>query len=46
VGKPALKNSVVIMPEKGNYSLEGLEKKECIICSDYTEELYKAKICK
>jgi len=38
VGNPALENSVVVMPEKGNYNLSILEKKNCIICSDYLEE--------
>lgn len=39
VGKPALENSVIVMPEKSihSYSMEELEKKNCIICSDYLE---------
>lgn len=39
VGKPALENSVVVMPEKciGIYNWKELEEKNCIICSDYLE---------
>ena len=45
VGKPALENSVVVMPEKANYNWNDLERKNCIICSDYIEsnifDIYK-----
>ena len=41
VGKPALENSVIVMPEKGKYNWSILEKKNCIICSDYSESNIK-----
>lgn len=46
IGKPALYNSVVVMPEKAinSYSWNELEKKECIVCSDYVEEYIKKMI--
>jgi hypothetical protein len=39
VGKPALFNSVVVMPEKSleTYTYNELLSKNCIICSDYVE---------
>ena len=46
VGKPPLQNSVIVMPEKAHYDWYILEKKNCIICSDYSEILYKAKFNK
>lgn len=40
VGKPALENSVIVMPEKSltSYKWEELVSKNCIICSDYIED--------
>ena len=43
VGKPALENSVIVMPEKGKYNWSILEKKNCIICSDYSQSNIKQK---
>jgi len=39
VGKPALENSVIVMPEKSleSYTLNEIISKNCIICSDYLE---------
>jgi len=37
IGKPALEGSVIVMPEKSNYNWDELEKKNCLICSDYLE---------
>lgn len=39
VGKPELKGSVVVMPEKNpsNYDYNILVQKNCIVCSDYLE---------
>lgn len=49
IGKPALENSVIVMPEKSpfSYTLSELMSKNCIICSDYLEKdlieiIYKA----
>ena len=43
IGKPALENSVIVMPEKSvhTYSWDELVSKNCIICSDYLEEYVK-----
>jgi hypothetical protein len=41
VGKAALENSVIVMPEKANYNWNELERKNCIICSDYLESNIK-----
>lgn len=43
VGKPALENSVVVMPEKAlsYYTYEELISKNCIVCSDYLEDYIK-----
>lgn len=43
VGKPALENSVIVMPEKSisTYSWDELVSKNCIICSDYLEDHIK-----
>ena len=40
VGKSALQNSVIVMPEKSinRYNWKELESKNCIICSDYLEK--------
>ena len=49
IGKPALENSVIVMPEKSTFSYKWSEliSKNCIICSDYLEKdlieiIYKA----
>jgi len=46
VGKPALQDSVIVMPEKslGTYTWEELLSKNCIICSDYLENYIKGLI--
>ena len=43
VGKPALENSVIVMPEKAlsSYTYEELISKNCIVCSDYLEDYIK-----
>jgi len=43
IGKPALQNSVIVMPEKAleSYTWDDLEKKNCIICSDYKIDYVK-----
>jgi len=43
VGKTPLHNSVIVMPEKAEYKYNWNEivKKNCIICSDYSEEFIK-----
>ena len=43
IGKPALENSVIVMPEKSlsSYTWEELVSKNCIICSDYLDVYIK-----
>jgi hypothetical protein len=43
IGRPALENSVIVMPEKtiNSYNWDDLKKKNCLICSDYSEEYVK-----
>jgi len=43
IGKPALENSVIVMPEQtiGVYNEKMLKDKNCIICSDYMKDLFK-----
>jgi len=43
VGKPALENSVIVMPEKAleSYTWNELISKNCIICSDYIIDYVK-----
>lgn len=43
VGKPALENSVIVMPEKSllSYTWNELVSKNCIICSDFSEDIIK-----
>lgn len=44
VGKPALENSVIVMPEKvlESYTWSELLSKNCIICSDYKIDYVKS----
>jgi hypothetical protein len=46
IGKKALENSVIVMPEKAleNYKWDELISKNCIICSDYLENYIKTLI--